>query len=412
MGVKAVDQRKGNGVISVKQIARCSCHHDKIWIISNGCDPAADLSVLTDDTVEGHIKEYQLSDIGRYLLNPAPIEVKKKLIGGEIYHKQGLLKKTIRPFRDFLKEGMHGGKKDPALSSEVIVSRFKLRIPSMKDSGLEKHLTHICGLLRSYDSVAKRLTKMDSDNISQVLGICEDIGGSYSYLKLQGSIEERIKYLKDNISKDVGVVLNKAYIQNGLFELRGYDFQSYDADKSYRLISYRAKGTQRICLLADENTVDFYLSDPQLIRYMHLLEQALRANPSFREALEQCIRGQAKPFKLFFNKKLGIDYSKTHFPEIYRDVFRALKVGLTQRNFIKPMLNQLQIGVSVNYVPLTESAEERMFTHVSVLHDFRALDPLRKNLPRVYGEMQKRTVASEAGKFYLLDSINGFSNAW
>jgi hypothetical protein len=399
-------------VISANQASSVSCDHKKIWIISNGRDSDADPHALTDDTVEGSVKEYQLSDIGRYLLNPAAIEVKKKLIGCEIYYRQGVFKKISRPFRKLLPEGVHRRKKDATISSEIIVSRYKLRIPSMLDSGLEAHLNHIYGLLRSYDSVAKRLAKLERSNISQMIGICEDIGGSYSYLKLQGGIEEKIKYLENNISKDVGVILNRTYIQDGLFELRGYDFQGYDADKAYRLISYRAKGKQKTCLLADENTVDFYLSDPQLIRYMHLFEQALRANPSLREAFNRCIQGQAKPLKLFFNRSLGIDYSKTHFPEIYRDVFKALKVGLNQRNFIKPILNHLQVGVSVNYVPLADSEENRMFTHISVLHDFRALDPLRKNLPQVYSEMKKRALASEAGKFYLLDSINGFSNAW
>jgi hypothetical protein len=309
-------------------------------------------------------------------------------------------------------EGMHRRKKDSRRASEIIVSRFKLRIPSMRDSGLEAHLNHICDLVRAHDSVAKRLAKLESSDISQVIGICEDIGGSYSYLKLQGSIGEKLKYLENNAAKDVGVILNRAYIQDGLFELRGYDFQGYEAEKSFRLISYHAKGKQKACLLADENTVDFFLSDPQPIRYMLLFEQALRANPTLREALARCIQGQAKPLKLFFNKKLEIDYCKAHFPAIYRDVFKALKVGRNQRNFIKPILNHLQVGVSVNYVNLAESEENRMFTHISVLHDFRALEPLRKNLPQVYCEMKKRAVATEAGRFYLLDSINGFTNAW
>jgi hypothetical protein len=52
-----------------------------------------------------------------------------------------------------------------------------------------------------------------------------------------------------------------------------------------------------------------------------------------------------------------------------------------------------------------------MFTDISVLHDLRALEPLRKNLPHVYSAVVKRAVISEAGKFYLLDSINGYSNA-
>ena len=37
-------------------------------------------------------KNIDISDLGRYLLNPNSIEIKKKLIGGEIHYKQGALK--------------------------------------------------------------------------------------------------------------------------------------------------------------------------------------------------------------------------------------------------------------------------------------------------------------------------------
>ena len=59
----------------------------------------------------------------------------------------------------------------------------------------------------------------------------------------------------------------------------------------------------------------------------------------------------------------------------------------------------------------SDEQDDRMFTHISVLHDVRALEPLRKNLPLVYSELEKRAILTEAGKFYLLDSINGTSHA-
>jgi hypothetical protein len=51
-----------------------------------------------------------------------------------------------------------------------------------------------------------------------------------------------------------------------------------------------------------------------------------------------------------------------------------------------------------------------MVTLISVLHDLRALELLRKNLPQVYGEIKKHIHTSEAGSFYLLDSIEGFNH--
>jgi hypothetical protein len=280
----------------------------------------------------------------------------------------------------------------------------------MKDPDLEAHLNQFFGLLRSYDSVPKKLALLDPHKIFEIIGICEDIGGNYSYLKLKGSIEEKIKYLENSFSKDVGVVLNRAYIADGLFELRGYDFESYKPERSYRLISFTNDGGPAACVLTGHGKVDFYLSDYTLIKHMHLLEQSLRTNPSISEAFIRCVKGQATPIKLFFNKKLEIDYAKTALPAIYQDVFKTLDVELNQRNLVKPILNYLQIGVSLNYILPEEGQEDRMYTHISVLHDFRALEPLRKNLPQVYSALLQQAFSTEAGRYYLLDSINGYSN--
>jgi len=227
---------------------------------------------------------------------------------------------------------------------------------------------------------------------------------------LKGSIEEKIKYLESSFCKDVAVILNRAYIADGLFELRGYDFGSYKPERSYRLISYTNNGDSKACVLTNHNIIDFKLSDNNLIKHMHLLEQSLRANPSISEAFSRCVKGQATPIKLFFNKKLEIDYAKNALPAIYQDVFKTLDVGLNQRNLIKPVLNYLQVGVSLNYILPEEGLEDRMYTHISVLHDFRALEPLRKNLPQVYSELLKQAFITETGRYYLLDSINGYSN--
>jgi len=396
----------------VLSIQNSDFSHDNsnIWIISEGKYADVNLKGVVDGKVAGPYKEYKISDIGRYLLNPNSIEVKKKLIGGEIHYKQGALKKIGKSFRKILPTTSRRQKKGQSTSPELIVSRYKLRIPPMKDPDLEAHLNQFFGLLRPYDSVPKKLALLDPHKIFEIIGICEDIGGNYSYLKLKGSIEEKIKYLESSFSKDVGVVLNRAYIADGLFELRGYDFESYTPERSYRLISYTNDGGPAACVLTGHNKIDFYLSDYNLIKHMHLLEQSLRTNPSISEAFIRCVKGKATPIKLFFNKKLEIDYAKTALPAIYQDVFKTLDVELNQRNLVKPILNYLQIGVSLNYILPEEGQEDRMYTHISVLHDFRALEPLRKNLPQVYSALLQQAFSTEAGRYYLLDSINGYSN--
>ncbi len=388
-----------------------SQNNNGIWIISKDRLPDIDLRGVIDEKVEGPYQEYNISDIGRYLLNPHSIEVKKKLIGGEIHHKQGTFKKIRKSIPKILPSALRRRNITPSLSPEVIVSRYKLRIPSMKDPELEAHLNKIYDQLKFYDSVSRRLALLDPPNIFQIVGICEDVGGNYSYLKLQGSIEEKIKYLNNSIAKDVGIILNEAYVAEGLYELRGYDFKSFNPAKSYRLFSYNNGGEQKACVLTGQNKVEFYITDYHLLKHMLLLEQSLKANPSLNKAFELCTGGQAKPIKLFFNKKLEIDYSKSPLPAIYQKVLNAHNMGSNQRNLIKPILNYLQIGISLNYMLATDDQDDRMFTHISVLHDLRALEPLRKNLPDVHAAVSKRGFVIESGRFYLLDSINGHNNA-
>ena len=387
-----------------------SFNYNNIWIISEGRISDLDLDRVVEDDAVGPCKEYEISDIGRYLLNPNTIEIKKKLIGCEIHYKLGPLKKLRKALSEILPGSTQRLKKNPLFSPEVIVSRYKLQIPPLKDSHLESHLNQIVDQLRGYDSITKKLIELDPRKLLQIVGICEDVGGNYSYLKLQGSIEEKIKYLGNFISKDVGVILNKAYISDGLFELRGYDFLSYDPTKKFKLITYNTGGDQKACVLSPDNTIDFYIADGRLLKHMHLLEQSLKSNPSLNEAFSLCLEGQATPVKLFFNKKLEIDYSKAAFPEIYQDVFKTLNVELTKKNLVQPILNHLQIGISLSYVLLSECRQDKMHTDISVLHDLRALEPLRKNLPHVYSAVVKRAMISEAGRFYLLDTINGYSN--
>jgi hypothetical protein len=386
-------------------------NNNGVWIISEGRSSDIDLSGVIDEKVVGPYKEYTISDIGRYLLNPHSIEVKKKLIGGEIHYKQGAIKKIRKSFHKILPAFLKKQKQNPSLSPEVIVSRYKIRIPSMQDSELEVHLNKIYDQLKFYDSFSKKLDQLDPDKIIQIIGICEDIGGNYSYLKLQGSVEEKIKYLGNSIAKDVGVILNKAYVAEGLYELRGFDFQSYISTNAYRLFSYSNGKEHKACVLKNNNCVDFYITDKHLLKHMFLLEQSLKANPSLCKAFEMCTGGEANPIKLFFNQKLEIDYAKSPLPAIYQDVLRTHNTGSNRRNLIKPILNYLQMGISLNYMLATDDKDDRMFTHISVLHDLRALEPLRKNLPDVYAAVAKHGFTTDSGRYYLLDTINGYKNA-
>ena len=381
-----------------------------IWIITECRNAASDLSAVEVAPDDGTLKEYIISDFAYYLLNPDPIEIKKRLIGCEIHYRHRRFAKLKNVLTKLFPKRLRREINAQHFPPEVLISNCNLKIPLLQDHELQAHFTKIYESLRSYDSVTKRLPQLNIRKIAHTIGICEDVGGNLSYLKLQGGIEEKLKYLATYVSKDVGVVLKKACQADGLFELRGFNFQSYDGTRSHRLIYFLKENIPQLCVLTPENQVVFCVNDDTLLKYLHLLEHSITANPDLRQAFIQCQSGQARAVKLFFNRKLEIDYSKTNFPKVYRQVFDTHKLNSNLRNLVKPSLNYLQIGVSLNYVPLSDVDEDRLYTQISVLHDLRAIETLKNNLPQVYSEISKSAFLSEAGRYYLLDSIEGHSN--
>jgi len=397
-------------VTAIKYKRKISNLNTDIWVISKGMDSQFDVSTIGGAKKKGAVKEYQISDIAYYLLNPNPIEVEKRLLGCEIHYPQRITTKIIETVKRIFPRRLRRMWKGHAIPPEVLISRCRIKIPSLNDKDLQSHLNTIYESLRSYDAVSKRLPQLDPYKIAHIIGICEDIGGNLSYLKLQGSIEDKLKYIHNYISKNVGVLLRKAYIAEGLFEMRGFDFNTYDSGRTHRLITYQENGKQSCCVLDSNKKVEYALDDPRLFKYMFLLEQSLQADMNLKNAFDLCIKNQARPFKLFFNRQLEVDYAKSPFPKIYHDILKTNSIESDQRNFIRPSLNYMQIGISFNYMPQSGGTEDKMITLISVLHDLRALDVLRKNLPQVYDGISQNVSESEAGKFYLLDSIEGFSH--
>jgi hypothetical protein len=382
------------------------------WIISGAHRTGEGLPDMDPEVNRSGIKEYRLSDFGRYLVNPNTVEIKKRLIGCELHPKGSVFASLQKRLHRFFRRRSRVGIGLPDRSAEVVLSNFRLRIPRFNAPDLQAHLDHLAFQLRAWDTVVKRLDAANPSAFSHVIGICEDIGGNYSYLKLQGDNREKINYIMEHVAGEVGVVINQAQSSEGSFELRGFDFSTFAASRNHRLITYQQEGRLHACLLDRQGQIDFRLEDARpLLKYLLLLEHALKANPAFLHAFEGARAGNLRPVRLLFNRQLEIDYSKANFPEVYRNVFEACQVAVNQRNLIKPILNYLQLGITLNYLPRPDEGSDRLYTFVSVLHDFRALEPLKKNLPRVYSEMGKRAQLTEAGRFYLLDSIKGFTNA-
>jgi hypothetical protein len=385
--------------------------NEDIWIITGGGRPTdLHLNAMGEPDITGPEREYHISDFARYMLDPRPIEISEELIGCEVHHQQPLANKIRENIRRILPQSIRNMVKDKKIEPEKFTSTSRKSGFCFNHKNLEAHLQKIDDMLRPYDSTIKKVTKLDPEKVTDISGICEDIGGNRYQLNLKGNIEDKINYMATFLFKDVKVTLKKAYVSKGLFEMRGYDFKSFDPQKKYRLIKLFKDGEAKYCVVKDDGKVDFWIDDNKSVFYMHLLEQSIKTNSNLKDSFNLCIKDGATPLKLFFNKQLEIDYSKTELPGIYKKMFIICNIENDKKDIVMDSLNNMQRVVLFNYVPSANHGKERLFTNISVMHDFKALEPLKNYLPQLYLEMYKLAPASDAGKFYLLDSMRGYGN--
>jgi hypothetical protein len=373
------------------------------WVISEGHLARLDPTEFDPEAERGIVKEYRISEIGRYLLHPGPIEIRKRLVGCEAHPAPDGLRRWM--------QRLPGWGQFQRRKPEVLLTGFKLKTPAFRDPDLDAHFRKMVGELRGFDPFVKKLARLDPGRLSQLIGICEDIGGGYSYLKLQGSAEDKIRYLSSHVGRDVRVTICRAHVSEGLFELRACPTSGFNMASSYRLYVYSRDGQPAACVLTALGNLDFRLPEPETVKYLSLLEHTLSSSPDFRQCFDDCFLGRSRPVRLLLNRQQEVDYSKANFPEIYRDVFRSSETEPSTRNLVKPVLNYLQMAISLSYLPSPDRMDQRLLTHVCILHDLRALEPLRKSLPAVYAEMSRRAFTSEAGRYYVLDSIRGATHA-
>lgn len=378
----------------------------RIWIISEGRYIDVDLSRLVRGKITGPVKEYLISDIARYLLSPDPIEVEKRLVGCEVHRLPTAAEKIKQRVAGTLPGRLKARALEKAPPLEILLASRSEAGYEPTDDGLARHVGRIREAMRPYDPVFKRLEALDPERIEEIVGVCQDLGGNRSYLNIPGAPTEQIHYMIDNIGQSVRVVLEKAYMAEGLFELKGFDFTGYNSENTHRLLRFFQDGASKVCVLNADHTV-CWIEDVKLVQYMQLFEQSIRNNEKLQDSLAKCIQGQAKPMKLLFNSQLEIDYSRSNLPKIFKEIFEDRAVGDHEKAALVNYLNHLQIGVAFNYVPRVGFGEKNLYTDISVMQDVRALDPIKDELPHLYSEMTRRASAAEGGRFYLLDAIRG-----
>ena len=394
----------------MKQMNNSNKSVKNVWIISGGKYIHPRLAGIKEDITVNPVMEYRISQLAWYLLNPNQIEIKKKLVGCKITYKESFACRVKKKLSKILPKGLKKNIKENDAQHEILLSDDSCDLPAVNDQKFGSHLKTVEDLLSQHNLIRIRLSALDINSISDIAGICDDYGGNRSILNLQGKLEEKIKYISNFILKDVGVILAKAYLAKGLFEMRGFDFQSYDSEKYYRLIKIAGSDKGKYCVLDINGNIEYWVDDETLVQRLHLLEQSIRTDPKFRESLEECTKGKAKPLKIFFNKKLKTDYSKENVPFVYRNILKDHDIKLDEKKKVAASLKHQQLGIAFNSVSVAKTGSKKLCTSISVMHNIKALEQIKNDLPWLYSKIEEKVSFSEAGKFYLLDSIKGFQN--
>ena len=377
-----------------------------IWIISKSKRINADLIHFADRKIN-QIKEYKISDFGLYLLDPKPIEVKKKLVGCEITYKKSFFHRFKTNLLNIF--GLNSQKKTDKNNnlSESFESGISLTNIIMQDKQLNTFLNKIDSLLRPYDLVTSKLAQLDISKISDIKGICEGIGKNRTSLNLQDSITDKIHFIKQNLLSDISVILKKAYISEGLFELSGFDFTEYNSNNSHTLLCFKQNNISKAIVFNSDNNILFEVEDLNLINFLNLFNYSINNNENLNKSLYQSLNGKILPTKLFFTKNIEINYSKGNIPKTYQNFFNSYDIGDNKKESVIDTLNNSQFGISFSYIPVSVSGNNKLHTNISVIHDLNALDPIKNNFPNLFNQLNKELSLSTFGKYYLLDYIKG-----
>jgi len=378
-----------------------------IWVISKGRFSDVNFNKIPGIHIKGPVMEYDISDFGKYMLNPSPVYIEKRLVGCRVDFIPKISERIKKKIKKILPKKVHFIIKENAVPYELLISERKNDYPLVKEPSLSLYFDQIDESLLAFDITIRRLSRLNPKLISDITGICEDFGGSRSFLKITGNIREKIDYIKNFLHKNVGVILERAYISNGLFEMRGYDFKSFNPLTSYKMIKFFAKGKIRVCVFNSSGEIDCWVDNIELFYFMHMLQHSLQKDVKFKNALDMCINGEALPLRIFFNKKFLVDYSEKNLPEAYKDTFDFFSMKSEYKAAVVDSLKNLQYSIAFNCISKSDSGNGKIVTSVSVMHNVKALEPIKKILPDLYSNINKKAYVSEAGKYYLLDSISG-----
>ena len=110
------------------------------WVITEGTPVRLDPSGFDPEAESGSVKEYRISEIGRYLLNPGPIEIHKRLVGCEAHPEPSLLNRVM--------QRVPGWGKTRRRRPDVLLSGFKLKLPAFQAASTQASSARISATAR------------------------------------------------------------------------------------------------------------------------------------------------------------------------------------------------------------------------------------------------------------------------
>jgi hypothetical protein len=92
-------------------------------------------------------------------------------------------------------------------------------------------------------------------------------------------------------------------------------------------------------------------------------------------------------------------------------VLASSDAGPLAMDIVAQALNQRQHAISLNYIPQSTIDPHKPLTSIYIIHDVRALEPIKSTLPRLYAQISEKLLGGEKGPYYLMDAIGGVRNA-
>jgi hypothetical protein len=379
---------------------------EKLWVVSPPRTARFAIDYPGMEKVPTTVREYRISAIGHYLVSPAALDVRRRLAGCEIHWQVSRISRWLSPLRRLA--GKKGAGSRPPLS---LTMNFPSPAASPFDANLKRHIDLLYDSLRPFDLFFQALGGIDPGKVDRVAGICEDDTGLRAAVTFTGAPWQQLAFVRRHAGREIDVRLERAEFADGLFEMKGFDFINFNPRTTYRLIRFEHDGRPKACVLNEDHTIAFWLDSVKLVKYLQLFEYCIQHNDPLRESLIQCIQGKAAALRLMFTPRMEIDYSRAPLPAVFQEAIGRTRLADPQDRLIKQNLNQYQMGVSFNAMALQESGRSELCTHISILQDLRALEPIKDRIPDLFAKMAQGAAQSEEGRFYLLESICGAHHA-